>query len=145
MRNPIIKGTLLVALAYLPALGCGGGNTEESNGVDDGKGGNGGAAASNGRGGTGGTIIIGGGTTGNGGGSSGTTGNGGSGGGCIEDQRRGAKATVALYFMVDMGSTNGVEYNGPTLVFGRSTDTKVQKLRLHIDLRPDGTDHAAER
>ena len=108
MRNPIIKGSLFVALAYLPVLGCGGGNSEESNGVDDGKGGGGGSAASSGRGGTignGGTLIIGG-TTGNGGGS-GTTGNGGSGGGCVEGSRQGNKATVALYFMVDIsGSMN---------------------------------------
>jgi hypothetical protein len=107
MRNPIIKGSLLVALAHLPVVGCGGGNTEESNGVDDGKGG--GSAASSGRGGTignGGTLIFGG-TTGNGGSSSGTTGNGGSGGGCAEVSRQGNKAVVALYFMVDIsGSMN---------------------------------------
>jgi hypothetical protein len=106
MRNPILKGSLLVALAYLPVLGCSGGNGEESNGVDDGNGG--GSAASSGRGGTngsGGFLIVGG-NTGNGG-ASGNTGNGGSGGGCIEDSRRGNKAVVALYFMVDIsGSMN---------------------------------------
>jgi catechol 2,3-dioxygenase-like lactoylglutathione lyase family enzyme len=33
---------------------------------------------------------------------------------------------------------------GPSMVFVPSADTKRQKLRLHLDLRPAGGDHAAE-
>lgn len=33
---------------------------------------------------------------------------------------------------------------GPTMVLYRSTEDKVEKLRLHLDLRPTDRDHAAE-
>jgi catechol 2,3-dioxygenase-like lactoylglutathione lyase family enzyme len=35
-------------------------------------------------------------------------------------------------------------YDGPTLVFGRSDDAKIQKLRLHLDLRPTDREHSEE-
>ena len=43
---------------------------------------------------------------------------------------------------VEIGPAGG--WDGPTLVFLPSDDPKTQKLRLHLDLRPDGGDHAAE-
>jgi hypothetical protein len=108
MRNPILKGGLVVAFAFLPMFGCGG-SSEETNGVK-GKGGDGGSAAGTGKGGNGGTagVIPVGGATGNVGGASGNNGNGGaSGDACVADDRVGNKATVALYFMVDIsGSMN---------------------------------------
>src|SRR6188768_676412 len=107
MRNRILKGSVLLALGYLPVLGCGGGKDDGAGGGLEDKGGSGGSAASVGNGGTAGTIIFGG-TTGNGG----TTGKGGGSGtvgddACVEGSVNGAKATVALYFMVDIsGSMN---------------------------------------
>ena len=111
MRNRILKGSLLLALGYLPVLGCGGGKEDDGGGGLKGKGGSGGSAAGIGNGGTSsgtaGTIIFGG-TTGNGG----STGKGGASGSvgddaCVEGSVNGAKATVALYFMVDIsGSMN---------------------------------------
>ena len=35
-------------------------------------------------------------------------------------------------------------YDGPSMVFVPSTDAKLTKLRLHIDLRPVDIDHASE-
>jgi hypothetical protein len=112
MRNRILNSSLvLLALGSFTAVGCGGGSDDEQGGELNGKGGSGGSAASSGAGGAtsgaGGSIILGGtGGTTNTGGSSGTTGSGG-GKGCIEDTRTGNKATVALYFMVDIsGSMN---------------------------------------
>jgi hypothetical protein len=108
MRNPILKGSLLLALGYLPVLGCGGSSDGDSGGI--GKGGSGGSAAGTGKGGAnnGGTIPIGGSTAGNSnGGSAASSNGGGAGDACIADTRTGNKATVALYFMVDIsGSMN---------------------------------------
>jgi hypothetical protein len=112
MGNRILKGSLLLALGYIPVLGCSGGSSDEDGSGLKGKGGSGGSAAGNGLGGTsiGGTISLGGtvgsgGTIGSGGSKSGSGGSAGK--ACIEDTRSGSRATVALYFMVDIsGSMN---------------------------------------
>jgi catechol 2,3-dioxygenase-like lactoylglutathione lyase family enzyme len=44
---------------------------------------------------------------------------------------------------VEIGAS-AEEQQGPTLVFMPSSDTKNQKLRLHVDVRPVDGDHEAE-
>jgi predicted enzyme related to lactoylglutathione lyase len=45
---------------------------------------------------------------------------------------------------VEIAPPDSASYAGPTMVLGRGADPKVEKLRLHIDLRPTDGDHAAE-
>ncbi len=109
MRNPILKGSLLIALGTVPAIGCGGGEGDQ--GGDIGKGGSSASSGSSGssgkgNGGTAGVIPPGGtsfgGTTGGG-----TAGTLNSDTACVADGRTGNRATAALYFMVDIsGSMN---------------------------------------
>lgn len=44
---------------------------------------------------------------------------------------------------VEIGAS-AEEQQGPTFVFVPSTNAKVQKLRLHVDVRPVDGDHEAE-
>ena len=45
---------------------------------------------------------------------------------------------------VEIAPPDVERYAGPTMVFLKSDDAKLQKLRLHLDLRPTDREHADE-
>jgi predicted enzyme related to lactoylglutathione lyase len=55
----------------------------------------------------------------------------------------GWEVTDASDYEVEI-APRGVDAGAPTMVFLRSQTEKVEKLRLHLDLRPTDCDHAAE-
>jgi len=99
MRNQIFKVSLLVAVGYMPVLGCSGGNSED--GGEIGNGGSNGNRGGKGNGGTAGVIPTNGGT----GASSGSGGSVTDDTACISESRTGARAVAALYFMVDISGS----------------------------------------